>query len=139
VDADRLKAIPLFGGLGRKQLDELAGWADEVDLPAGKALVTEGTFAYEFVIIEEGSAKVTSGGQHLADLGPGDYLGEIGLLAAPRRTASVVTTAPMRAVVMTGPSFRAMVKAMPSVAEQIRSTIDARMSRTVRGEPQVVD
>jgi CRP-like cAMP-binding protein len=139
MNADRLKVIPLFAALDRKQLNQVAAWADEVDLPIGTALATEGAFAYEFVVIEQGSAEVTHEGHHIAALGAGDFLGEIGLLATPRRTASVVTTSPMRAVVMTGPNFRAMVEEMPSVAGQIRAAIEERMSRTARGEPQVVD
>ena len=56
----------------------------------------EGEFAYEFFILEEGHAEVTANGEHLADLVPGDFFGEMGLVEHVRRNASVVTTRPPR-------------------------------------------
>lgn len=130
MDADRLRAIPLFASLDAKARKALAAWADEVDLPAGRALATQGAFAYEFVVIEEGTAEVTQDGRHLRALGPGDFVGEIGLLETERRTASVVTTSPMRAVVMTGVNFKATLREHPEVDAQIRQAIAERLGGT---------
>ncbi|TMC50975.1 MAG: cyclic nucleotide-binding domain-containing protein [Chloroflexi bacterium] len=130
MDAARLRSIPLFAALDDKQRKVLAAWMDEVDLPAGKRLMGEGTFAYEFAILESGTASVVAGDRKLRDLGPGDFFGEIGLLASERRTASVETTSPARAIVMTGANFRAMVRELPQVAERVQRAIEERIGRT---------
>ena len=130
MDAQRLKAMPLFAGLSGQQLEQLAVWLDEVDLPAGRKLLDQGSFAYEFVIIESGTAAVSIDGEHVNDVGPGEFLGEIALLQAPRRTATVETTSPMRAAVMTGGNFRAMLRELPQVAEKVRAVLDERLSRS---------
>jgi CRP/FNR family transcriptional regulator, cyclic AMP receptor protein len=133
MDVKQLKAMPLFSGLSNSQLKQLAEWVDEVDLPAGKKLLDEGTFAYEFVVIESGSASVSIDGTHVNDLGAGDFFGEIALLATPRRTSSVETTAPMRAGVITAANFRAMIREFPQIAEKIRGVMEERVRRTGSG------
>jgi CRP/FNR family transcriptional regulator, cyclic AMP receptor protein len=130
MDAQRLKMVPLFSGLTKRQLEQLAEWIDEVDLPAGKKLLAEGTFAYEFVVIESGSASVTIDGHHVNDLGAGDFFGEVALLATPRRTASVETTSPMRAALITGANFRAMIREFPEIEEKVRVAMEERLRRT---------
>jgi CRP-like cAMP-binding protein len=130
MDPQRLKSLPLFSGLSKGQLDQVAAWFDEVDLAAGKKLLGEGTLAYEFVVIESGSASVTIDGRQVNDLGAGDFFGEVALLATPRRTASVETTSPMRAAVMTGANFRAMIREFPQIAAKVRAEMEERMRRT---------
>ena len=78
---------------------------------------------------------MTLGGQHTATLGPGDFFGEIGLLAGDRRVASVVATSPMSLVVLTGSQLRAIDSRMPGVAERIRSAMEQRIAanRVVSG------
>jgi CRP-like cAMP-binding protein len=130
MDAQRLKALPLFSGLSNNQLEQIAGWMDEVELPTGRKLLDEGTFAYEFVVIESGAATVTIDGRHVNDLGSGDFFGEIALLATPRRTASVETTAPTRVAVISGANFRAMLREFPDIATRVRAVMDERLRRT---------
>lgn len=120
MDAERLRQLPLFADLPHKQLERVATWADEVDLPAGKQLIEQGAFAHEFFLITEGTAEVLHDGRHLGDLGPGDFFGEIALLEGHRRTASVVTTTPVRVVVMFAREFDAMDRELPEIAERIR-------------------
>lgn len=132
MDSAPLRSIPLFAALTEKQRGQLAAWLDVVDLPAGRNLTDQGALSYEFLIIGRGTAEVTVGGEHVADLGPGDYIGEIGLLGADhRRTASVVSTSPIQAFVMAGAQFRAMTRDLPAVAEQIRTTIRTRLGEDV--------
>jgi CRP-like cAMP-binding protein len=131
MDASHLKSFPLFESLSKRELAEVARCADEVDVQEGRELVKEGEFAYEFFTIEEGKAEVTRGGRHVAFLGPGDFLGEMGIVDHERRNASVVAKSPMTVMVMTEQDFRGMELQMPVVAERIRSVVEERSRQLV--------
>jgi CRP/FNR family cyclic AMP-dependent transcriptional regulator len=126
MDEARLRAIPLFAGLSKKECRSVAQQADEVDVEAGRHLVREGDFAYEFFAIEEGTAEVRRGEQLLAELGPGDFFGEMGLIGNVTRSASVTASSPLTAIVMTGSAFRHIDREHPAVARQIRKAIAER-------------
>jgi CRP/FNR family transcriptional regulator, cyclic AMP receptor protein len=126
MDEARLREIPLFAGLGKKERREVARQADEVEVEQGRHLVREGEFAYEFFAIEEGKADVRRGDQLLAELGPGDFFGEMGLIGQVTRNASVVATSPMRVLVLTGSAFRHIERELPDVSKQIRKAIEER-------------
>jgi CRP-like cAMP-binding protein len=102
MDQREVASIPLFAGLSKDDQKVIAQYADDVDVSAGAKLAQEGRFAYEFFAILDGTAEVTRQGEAIAMLGPGDFFGEIGLLASERRVASVTATSPMRLVVLTG-------------------------------------
>ena len=100
--------------------------ADEVDVEAGREIVREGGFPYEFFAIREGTVEVKRGDQHLAEIGPGDFFGEMGLIDDAPRNASVIARSPVSAVVMTGQAFRQIDREFPEVAKTIRKAIDER-------------
>jgi CRP/FNR family transcriptional regulator, cyclic AMP receptor protein len=127
VDATRLEGVGFFSSLSTKELATIAQWTDEVSVREGHELATQGQFAHEFFLIEEGSAEVTKDGERIAELGPGEFFGEIGLLETDRRTASVVATTPMQLIVMFQREFKQMEKQMPAVADRLRSAIRARL------------
>lgn len=128
MDAQRLKALPLFEHLSRRDRVRVARWTDEVDVPKGAELVTEGTFAHEFFVIEEGTAEVTHDGRRLAVLGPGDFFGEIALLESDHhRTATVTALSPMRLVVMFQTEFATMAEEMPEMAATLREVLKQRL------------
>jgi CRP-like cAMP-binding protein len=129
MDAARLRELDLFSGLSGRDLDEVARLTDEVDVEAGRVLGREGDVAYEFFVIEEGTASVDVDGQHVVDLGPGEWFGEIGLLAAERRTATVTALTSMRLAVIFGPNFRSLTQRLPQLGETIRAEIDERLAR----------
>src|SRR6188472_4054875 len=129
MDAKRLDGVPLFEGLSRKDREELARWADVVDLPAGYHLADQGAFAHEFFALLDGTVEVTRNGEHLVDLGPGDFFGEIALVEHERRTATVRATTPVRAVVMHSREFGAMRSDMPAVCDRIEAAIRERLAR----------
>jgi len=126
VKPERLKKIPLFSDLSGDDLQRLGSWTDEVDLPAGKPLISQGNFPHEFMVLESGTAEVTHDGEHLADLGPGDFFGEMALLEEQRRMASVMTTSEATVIVMHARNFHAMEEAMPEVAARIREVMEER-------------
>jgi CRP/FNR family transcriptional regulator, cyclic AMP receptor protein len=129
VDADSLKTIPLFAELSDRERSDVARFADEVDVKAGKTLAEEGDFAYEFFVIRQGTANVTKDGRVIATLGPDDFFGEIGLVESERRTATVVSTSPMELIVIFGPNFRRLERELPELATQIRTAIGERLKR----------
>ena len=128
MDVKRLQEVSLFSKLSKKELERLAQWTDEISVPEGEELASEGRFAHEFFVIEDGAAEVRQNGGRIGELGPGDFFGEIGLLETERRTASVVALTPMRVIVMAQREFASMESEMPAVAERIRAAIRARLS-----------
>jgi CRP-like cAMP-binding protein len=133
MDVKHLEGIALFENLDQRQREEVARVADEIDVDAGKRLVSAGRFGYEFFVIENGTAEVVRGDQHIADLGPGDFFGEMAILSDTVRNADVVATAPMTAMVMTDSQFRALAHRMPEVAEKIREACRER-TRALQAE-----
>ncbi|HET7235107.1 MAG TPA: cyclic nucleotide-binding domain-containing protein [Actinomycetota bacterium] len=123
---DRLEKIPLFAGLSEDELKTLGGWTDEVEVPAGKFLVRQGAYPHEFMVIEDGTVEVTHDDTRLAELGPGDFFGEMALLSSHPRMASIVALSDVRLVVMHERNFRAMEESMPLVAERVRAVMDDR-------------
>jgi CRP-like cAMP-binding protein len=126
---DLLKRVPLFAGCSKAELRELALVADELDLREGRTLVREGQPGREFFILIEGSVRVSRKGRKLNDLGPGDWFGEIALLANTPRTATVTATAPIRVLVITDRSFRRVVESMPTIALKVLSTLGQRLAK----------
>jgi CRP/FNR family cyclic AMP-dependent transcriptional regulator len=126
MDISRLKAIPLFAEVSDDELATIAPFAEEAQVPAGKPLAKEGQFAYEFMAIEEGEAEVTRRGEHVADLGPGDFFGEVGLLETELRTATVTAKTSMRLITLTGWDMKRLERNIPEAIEQIRRVLEQR-------------
>jgi CRP/FNR family cyclic AMP-dependent transcriptional regulator len=126
MDESQLASIDLFSSLSKRERKEIANRADEIEVPEGTNLVREGEFAYEFFVIEEGSVEVVRDGEHVADLGPGDFLGEMGIVTRAPRNASVVAREPTRVMVLSEQDFRGVARSFPSVAEQIREAVRER-------------
>ena len=126
MDATRLKSIPLFKEVGDEELAQIAPFARDVSVEADKVLVREGDFSYEFMAIEEGEAEVTRGGEHVADLGPGDFFGEMGLLERTLRNATVTAKTPMRLVTLTGWDLRRVERTAPQAIERVRAVLEER-------------
>ena len=127
MDEARLKSIPLFASLSKRELRQVARSCDEVDVREGRELMTEGDSAYEFFVIEEGTAEVKAAdGRALAQLGPGDFMGEMGAMHHAKRSASVVAESPMTLIVMTDRDLRHLEREMPTVHEQLCSAVEER-------------
>jgi CRP-like cAMP-binding protein len=126
---DELASVPLFASLSKRERATVGRYLDRVDVPAGKKLAEEGTFAYEFFVIEQGQASVTRGDETLRVLGPGDFFGEIALMETDRRTASVTAATDMRLLVMHARDFQGMLSAAPAAAERVREALRERVAR----------
>jgi CRP/FNR family cyclic AMP-dependent transcriptional regulator len=126
MEETQLRSVPLFKSLSSEERRVIAQHADEIDVPEGAELVRQGDFAYEFFVIEEGAAEVTRDGERVAELGPGDFLGEMGIVEKVVRNATVTTTSPARVIVMTEQALRSMARLNPGVAERIKAAVEER-------------
>ena len=130
-----LARVPLLSGLDRKDLERVGSICDQVDLPAGRTVARQGEYGSEFYVIVEGSASVERDGQHLADLGAGDFFGELALLAHIQRTATVKTTAPSSLIVVGAREFRALLDDQPRIVKTLLQVVAERVARTEQAAP----
>jgi CRP-like cAMP-binding protein len=126
LEATRLKSIPLFEEMGDEELGQIAPFAQEVTVDEGKVLVREGDYSYEFMVIDEGTAEVTRGGEHVADLSDGDFFGEMGLLEKTLRNATVRAKTPMHLITLTGWDLRRVERTAPEAIERVRAVLEQR-------------
>ena len=124
---DLLAHVPLFADCSRRELREIAEAIDEVVVPAGYDLTKEGASGREFVVIVEGAAEVRRRGRKINELGDGDFLGEIALVSRGPRTATVRTTQPTHALVLTATAFRALLRRTPSMQWKVMEALADRL------------
>ena len=124
---DLLKDVPLFAGCSKTELQRIASLADELDLADGATLIREGERGREFIVIADGTVRVTRKGKQLRDLGAGAFIGEIALVADVPRTATVTATSPVRLLVVTDRAFRGLLEQMPSIAKKVLQSLGERL------------
>ena len=122
-----LKGVPLFAGCSKSELQRIAALADELDLAEGATLIREGETGREFIVVADGGVRVTRGGKTLRELGSGDFIGEIALVADVPRTATVTATSPVRLLVVTDRAFRSVLEQMPSIATKVLQSLGERL------------
>jgi CRP/FNR family cyclic AMP-dependent transcriptional regulator len=122
-----LKGVPLFAGCSKSELQLIASLADELELADGATLIREGERGREFLVIANGTVRVTRGGRKIRDLGAGDYVGEIALIADVPRTATVTATSPVQLLVVTDRAFRAVLERVPSIATKMLQSLGERL------------
>lgn len=118
-----LRRLPLFADCSPAEIREIAAVADEIWLPAGRKLTAEGARGQEFVVLVTGTADVHKRGEKVAELGSGDFVGEIALLTGRPRSATVVATSAVVVLVIARHRFLTLVDRLPSV----RARLDAVM------------
>ena len=127
---DLIKRVPLFASASKSELAEIASIADEIDLPADKTLIKEGDSGHEFFVIVEGTGDVERDGRKIAKLGPGDFFGEIALIAKTPRNATIKTTSPVRALVITDRAFRQLLDHSPNIQVKVLTALAERLAPT---------
>jgi CRP/FNR family transcriptional regulator, cyclic AMP receptor protein len=119
MDAARLTSIPLFARMDRAAL--LSAFAEERCVPAGTTLMRDGNYVYDFIAIVEGEAALTHGEQHAEILGPGDFLGEQGMLGEQQPGTAVTALTTMRLV-----TLKRWVLRQPWVRKELRRVAGER-------------
>jgi len=123
MDPSQLKQIAIFEDLSDQEANRLAAFATETSIAEGQILMKEGDYSVELIAIQEGEADVFQGGKKVATLGPGQLIGEMGILAREPRNADVIARTPMRVIKLTHWEIRRMSE---ETLEKIKSIIDKR-------------
>ena len=122
-----LQGVPLFASCSKTELERIASLADELDLAEGATLIREGERGREFLVIVDGTVRVTRRGKTVRDSGAGDFIGEIALISDVPRTATVTATSPVRLLVITDRAFRGLIEEMPSIATKVLQSLGERL------------
>ncbi len=124
-----IAGVPLFAGCSKTELEKVAAIADELGLPDGAVLIAEGDSGREFIVIVDGTARVTRNGRKLGELGPGSFVGEIALVANVPRTATVTATSPVRVLVITERAFRELLTRSPGISTKVLQSLGERVQQ----------
>jgi CRP-like cAMP-binding protein len=134
VKVAALGRAPLFEGLSKKELTELARVTEDLKVEPGTVLCREGKIGHEFFVIVDGTAEVTKGGKRIATRAGGDFVGEIALLTTTKRTATVTATSPLRCFILTRGDFRRVLEGNPPVQLKVMQALAERLASDL--EPQ---
>jgi CRP-like cAMP-binding protein len=121
-----LENVPLFSSLDADQLAKISDWFHVQNAREGMRLVGEGAPGYTFFVLVDGTAEVSAASKTVAELGSGDFFGELAILGDGRRTATVTSTSPVRLLVMFGTEFRQLEAAYPEIASRLIETMRTR-------------
>jgi CRP/FNR family cyclic AMP-dependent transcriptional regulator len=124
---DHLAEVSLFSACTRKDLEKIARASDEVEVKAGRKLVEEGHLGHEFFLVLEGKAIVSRGGKELAEVGPGEYFGELAILDKGPRTATVVAKTDMKLLVLGQREFLGVLDEVPGLAYKLLRIMAVRL------------
>ncbi|HEX6458200.1 MAG TPA: cyclic nucleotide-binding domain-containing protein [Thermoleophilaceae bacterium] len=127
VKVGALGRVPLFAGLSKKELAQLARMSDDVEVDEGHVLCREGQTGHEFFVIVDGEVDVTRRGRRVKRSGGDDFFGEIALLEDIPRTATVKAKTPLRLFVLTRRDFRRLVDTSPSVERKVMQSLARRL------------
>ncbi len=131
LTADRktelLTGAHLFDGVDSQGLERIAAAAVQVDFEDGHVIARQGEIGTGFFIIISGAAQVVRGGETVADLGPGDFFGELSVLDGQPRTAQVSAHGPTSCLALATWDFEAILLDQPKVALAILRGLAGRL------------
>ena len=125
--AEMLKKVPLFAGLDRRELEQIAATMRERRVSAGDIVLEQGAGGAGFFVVAEGEADVTVDGNPVGTIGPGDYFGEIALLTGSDRTATVTARTDMRCHGMTPWDFKPLVESNSAIAWKLLTAMAQKL------------
>jgi CRP/FNR family cyclic AMP-dependent transcriptional regulator len=134
---EHLAQVPLFSALSRRELALVARRAEDVTVPAGKVLVSEGETGQQFFVVMSGEAKLTRRGRKIATLGPGASFGELALLDKHPRNATAVAETPMELVVLGQREFAGLIDDVPGFARKLLAAMAGRLRAADMAEAEV--
>lgn len=129
-DADKiatLMKIPLFATMSRRQLASIAHYLDATTADQGQVLAREGAPGDQMFVICEGSAAVTKGGHQIAELGAGEFFGEMALIDGAPRSATVQVTEDSILLAMNRREFDYLVDNVDGMARELLTVVTRRL------------
>lgn len=132
VDVDRLRRVTLFSALGEDEVKRFVDAATVTEHPSGEALTEQGALGHRFHLLLEGAAEVERDGRRLGSVGPGDFVGELGLLGGGPSTATVRCTEPTTCLTLRREAFWEVLEAEPAIALRILEVVSRRLVRQLR-------
>jgi CRP/FNR family cyclic AMP-dependent transcriptional regulator len=131
--SELLAAAPLFAGVPADEMERLAARTVEIEVPAGRVIARQGEVGTGFFVIADGAAEVIRDGSVIANLGVGDFFGELSVLDGRPRTAQVVATEPTVCLGLATWEFEAAVREEPSVALAVLRGLATRLRNVTEG------
>lgn len=122
-----LKTVPLFATCNEREVERLGMLVEEVNLPAGRVLFNQGDTAQELFIVVSGEVRVERDGSVLATRGPGEFFGEIALVAGGPRTATATCVTACRLLVLGHRDFHSLMDEFPGLKMRVLETLAKRV------------
>ncbi len=128
---DHLAALPLFAACSKRELRHLAGVTQQHQLDAGQRVLEQGQPANAAYLIVAGRVEVRRDGELIAELGPGEVVGELGVLLRREHSASVTATTPVEVVALQQAALKEAVEEVPGLAWRLLQEVATRLSADV--------
>lgn len=122
-----LKRVPLFRDLDKHELDSVGSVVTDLRFAAGETLITQGALAHEMFIVTSGTLEVTRDGVHVADIGPGEFAGEMAVLARTRRNSTVTARTDAEVLHIDGRSLQVLFAEVPQLAAKMLPVVAGRV------------
>ena len=122
--------VPLFGDLSKRGVRRVIQAASEIDEPAGTVLVREGDLGRELYILVAGTARVSRGGRKIADMGPGDFFGELAFLSHAPRSATVTASSDSRLMILGPRELEVLISQEPRIGIKMLGVVAKRLRET---------
>ena len=133
-----LGRVPLFDGCTRTDLSRIAALSEERIYPEGQVIVKAGDPGNAFYVITNGKVKVVAGktpsGKKEAELGRGEFFGELSLLDGDARTRTVVAESPLETVRIERTAFRKLLRKEPDLTIRLLEGM-AKRTRKILDTP----
>jgi CRP-like cAMP-binding protein len=124
---DYLKRVPLFRDLDSRELDAVGAVVTDLRFNAGETLIRQGDAAHEMFIVTVGELEVTRDGEHVADIGPGSFAGEMAVLARTQRNSTVNAKTDVEVLHIDGRSLQALFADVPEIAVKMLPVVAGRV------------
>jgi len=125
--SELLARCPLFVGIDQPDLTALADLATEVSFPAGRVIARQGEIGTGFFLVVTGLVRVVRDGEEVADLGPGEFFGELSVIDGLPRIAQVVSVEPTVCLALATWDFERVLLGQPRLALAILRGLATRL------------
>jgi CRP-like cAMP-binding protein len=122
-----LKRVPLFRDLDNRELDAVGAVVTDLRFNAGQVLIRQGDSAHEMFIVTVGELAVTRDGEHIADIGPGSFAGEMAVLARAHRNSTVTAKTDVEVLHIDGRSLQTLFADVPEIAVKMLPIVAGRV------------